>query len=768
MKLSVARRTPSLENLEHRRLLAADTGPAVIEYDPQTGVVETLPVGERINAADADLLDAHLASQGIAGGLDSLLASLGSPTEFLASIDRVLGNESNAGFDAKGDGISDSLDLSGDWSADLGTESVVGSDDRTRVVDATDFPSSAVGRLALGCSGAMIGPYHFLTAGHCVTSGGGFRSPSQLRVTLGQNGSDDAPFGVAEAEFVRVYDSWQNGSAWEDDWAVITLDRSLGNYTGYFGYRVYEGTNALAGKQVSILQYPGDKPNGTQWVASGPIAYSDEGKVFYTGTLDTAGGSSGSGVWEMIDGDTVPQVLGVHGYGTGTGIYNSAARITQQKSDDIGLWKAADDVARPPTEKAEFVVDDQASVLSVLPVGGRFAFDAAVRNVGTLPADGMKATVLLTGPTLAEDIELGEVTFGTMTPFADAATAEVVTRLPAELGEGTYEVQLVLDVDNQFDEYNETDNVVSAGPLTIGTTAAAGLPQQEPNDTFSTATNLGFVGTIEADELAITTGDVDYFRFTAAAAGTVTVDLLFPHFLGDIDAKLYDGDGGFRDASTSATNNERLDASVAAGDELVLEVYGWSGATNSYDLRITGPAGGSVAAPELSSAAFFKDVAQQIDLDFDGIIDTSAVAAGDLVLSNLSTGATFDASGLDFAAGPRGMTWAVPAGGTLLSNGLWQATLPGSSIVSAGGVAAQAPVSFQFGVLNGDADGSGTVNLADFGVLRSNFGRTGFLSAGEGDFNFDGRVDLADFGLLRGSFGQTVATPGSLFADESL
>jgi hypothetical protein len=55
----------------------------------------------------------------------------------------------------------------------------------------------------------------------------------------------------------------------------------------------------------------------------------------------------------------------------------------------------------------------------------------------------------------------------------------------------------------------------------------------------------------------------------------------------------------------------------------------------------------------------------------------------------------------------------------------------------------------------GDANGDFDVNLADFGVLRANFGRSGIIGFSNGDFNGDGTVDLADFGILRANFGNT-------------
>ena len=58
-------------------------------------------------------------------------------------------------------------------------------------------------------------------------------------------------------------------------------------------------------------------------------------------------------------------------------------------------------------------------------------------------------------------------------------------------------------------------------------------------------------------------------------------------------------------------------------------------------------------------------------------------------------------------------------------------------------------------ILPGDANLDGSVDLADFVILRNHFGEVeaGFRG---GDFNDDGAVDLSDFVILRNHFGQTL------------
>jgi T5SS/PEP-CTERM-associated repeat protein len=65
---------------------------------------------------------------------------------------------------------------------------------------------------------------------------------------------------------------------------------------------------------------------------------------------------------------------------------------------------------------------------------------------------------------------------------------------------------------------------------------------------------------------------------------------------------------------------------------------------------------------------------------------------------------------------------------------------------------------FALNSLPGDANSDGRVDLTDFGLLKSNFGKEGGLA--QGDFDGSGKIDLTDFGILKSHFGQTQPTAG--------
>lgn len=147
----------------------------------------------------------------------------------------------------------------------------------TQVTAPWAFPASAavkiVFTLADGvtpvmCSGSLISSFHVLTAGHCAAqSSGAYYPTGGYYVIPGQGDvvapftSDgwsrlytDKPFGLAR---VRTLTTWGYGSGgatpFSRDYAVLTLDRPIGERAGSFG--LFE--NVANGALFAQRGYPG-------------------------------------------------------------------------------------------------------------------------------------------------------------------------------------------------------------------------------------------------------------------------------------------------------------------------------------------------------------------------------------------------------------------------------------------------------------------------------------------------------------------------------
>ena len=195
---------------------------------------------------------------------------------------------------------------------------VIGADGRDKVTNTVQNPYWYIGRIAIGCTGTLVGPRHVLTAGHCVADGNG-NWFSSLDFTVGQNGSYK-PWGSESWSNAYTVSQWFNNRDSRYDYGMIILDAAPHNGSTSFG-QYSGGTHTVTG-------YPGDKPFGTMWTDSGSTS-SDTYKIYYT--LDTAGGQSGSGI---RDNNNV--VRGIHAYGYGS--QNGGTRITSTVYNQIQTW----------------------------------------------------------------------------------------------------------------------------------------------------------------------------------------------------------------------------------------------------------------------------------------------------------------------------------------------------------------------------------------------------------------------------------------------
>ena len=150
---------------------------------------------------------------------------------------------------------------------------IVNADDRTPVLSRR-YPWSAIGRVdwvdadggILGaCTGTLIGPSLVLTNAHCLIDEETDQPTTRdiiFRPNLIQGRADETASVIAYEYGESPFTGNQT-----EDWALLTLDRSLGEIYGYLGWRTVDFTDATtlaeADGTISVVGYSGDFPPET-------------------------------------------------------------------------------------------------------------------------------------------------------------------------------------------------------------------------------------------------------------------------------------------------------------------------------------------------------------------------------------------------------------------------------------------------------------------------------------------------------------------------
>ena len=116
----------------------------------------------------------------------------------------------------------------------------------------------------------------------------------------------------------------------------------------------------------------------------------------------------------------------------------------------------------------------------------------------------------------------------------------------------------------------------------------------EPNDSTSTATPASLLP-LSCTGLSIhSSTDTDYFEVDMVAGVTYYVNVTFNGAIGDIDTGWDTATGGFLASSGTTGNLESMQVTALVNQTTFVDVFGWQGATNTYDIEITtdNPGGG--------------------------------------------------------------------------------------------------------------------------------------------------------------------------------
>lgn len=384
-------------------------------------------------------------------------------------------------------------------------ESVFGSDDRVRVSDTAAEPWRSIGKVTVtaeagtfSATGFLVGPYHMLTAGHVVhdPAYGGDGWVEGLTVAFGKDGAIE-PFGRARAVDFRAPDAWVADGETVADWALVTLDRSVGAHLGAFELAAHPDPGFYDGAFVTLAGYPGDLSGGRAlYAAAGAIEDATAERLFYAGTLDTAGGQSGGPVWRSFSSTGRREAIGLHATGVvdpdAPGAANGATRFTEARLTLIEEWIAEDAIAAPPVDRpdladADAVTGTGTAAISATTVaaGGTLSLTLHPRNLGTAESGTYAITVHASAndEITPVDVVLGEVEAPALAPF-ETGEVSVPLEVPAAMPGGSYRIGWVLDSGDALAEFDETDNTALL-PLSVSVTAMPDLMAEavSPEDT---------------------------------------------------------------------------------------------------------------------------------------------------------------------------------------------------------------------------------------------------------------------------------------------
>ena len=176
-----------------------------------------------------------------------------------------------------------------------------------------------------------------------------------------------------------------------------------------------------------------------------------------------------------------------------------------------------------------------------------------------------------------------------------------------------------------------TGNGTGGGGLSVGSTPPSPCTGNgttapdilEPNDSTATAT-LSSTLPLSCTGLSIdSTTDTDYFEIVMQSGVTYYVNVSFTHANGDLDVGWDSSTGSWLTSSGGTSNLESMQYSSTTNQTTYVDVYGYSGAVNTYNIDIsTDQPGGSQTYQLIQTTS------------------TSATTT-DLSMSSLTSGATY-------------------------------------------------------------------------------------------------------------------------------
>lgn len=215
---------------------------------------------------------------------------------------------------------------------EIGDKELFGKYLREQITNTSKAPYSFVGKINTSCTGTMIGPKHFITAGHCVYSPRYRELTSYLVFSPRQIENGTYPFGQIKAKKFFIQKEFVDNLDIAYDFAVVELVEPIGTKTGWAELQVV--TNETSLKNIRITGYPLDEILDTMWSVNCPATIKGT-QILYK--CDTSSGMSGSSIFSAKSPGAPETIYGIHSWGSEE--TNGGVIINQKNFDIINAWK---------------------------------------------------------------------------------------------------------------------------------------------------------------------------------------------------------------------------------------------------------------------------------------------------------------------------------------------------------------------------------------------------------------------------------------------
>jgi V8-like Glu-specific endopeptidase len=420
-------------------------------------------------------------------------------------------------------------------------ETIYGGDGRILVESQDTYPWNTICKLYISASdgtnwvgsGAIIDDFHVLTAGHCafLHDNGGWASSIEIVPAMDTSDTPSDPYGHAWVTYMRSYSGWTVSESYHHDWAVLTLDRNIGTFTGWMGRMTAGSDDSIYDQVANIAGYPTDLSSGNRMYRS---AESGSGATEYNHyyELDTWEGMSGSPVWRLTGGNRY--ILTVHAYGGGSPTSpNYGTRLNYDKFDRILTWLGEDTA---PTDKPD--MEDRGAAWRSATSGPitagvtSFTVSNGVRNIGTTATGGFYVHYYASTNNYisVSDYYIGS-DYITSTAAYNSKTATWTGTFP-EIPEGDYYIGWLIDKDDNVDEFDESNNqaYITTKRTVVGAPPPTGyievtVKDSATNDYLSVANVYAYETSTKTLVDAGTTDIDGFYNVTALDIGWYTIEI---------------------------------------------------------------------------------------------------------------------------------------------------------------------------------------------------------------------------------------------------